>query len=120
MAEHRRTQPAAAPAAGKDQKNVVMSDGALVDALRAGRPEAVDEFIARFEPIVWRYAALLRIPVDERSHWVGELLYDVAMTLRPRFLDALIDLMTWSVAHAVRALGLPLTAAAANASNSSS
>lgn len=58
-----------------------LGDRALVDALREGQPEAVDEFIRRFEPLVTRRARWFRVPAAERSHWVGELLYDVAMTL---------------------------------------
>jgi DNA-binding CsgD family transcriptional regulator len=58
-----------------------IGDRALVDALRAGRAEAVDEFMRRFEPLVERQAHVLRIPPEERRHWVGELLYEVAMTL---------------------------------------
>lgn len=60
---------------------VAPSDRALVEELRAGRPEAVDEFIVRFEELVWQNAVLLRVPPDERRHWVGELLYDIAKTL---------------------------------------
>ena len=59
----------------------VVSDRVLVEALRARQPAAVDEFLRRFEPIAARYARWLRVPSAERSHWVGELLYDVAMTL---------------------------------------
>ncbi|HEY2853668.1 MAG TPA: hypothetical protein VGJ18_12525, partial [Gemmatimonadaceae bacterium] len=73
-----------------------ISDRALVDALRAGQSEAVDELIRRFEPLVARYAQLLGIPLSDRGHWIGELLYEVAMTLSrarvtpPRHLGAYI------------------------------
>jgi hypothetical protein len=59
----------------------VVSDRALVLELRRASVEAVDEFIRRFEPLVARYAQLLQVPPAERTHWVGELLYDVAITL---------------------------------------
>ena len=59
----------------------LVSDGELVERLRARDPEAIDEFIRRFEPLASRYAHWLRVPTGERSHWVAELLYDVALTL---------------------------------------
>ena len=58
-----------------------VGDRALVEALRRGESDAVDELIRRFEPLVARCAQWLRVPRDERAHWVGELLYDVALTL---------------------------------------
>ena len=74
----------------------VLSERELVARLRARDPEAVDEFIRRFEPLVIRYAYWLRIAADERNHWVAELLYDVALTLgrartrQPRQLKAYV------------------------------
>jgi hypothetical protein len=58
-----------------------VSDRVLVDGLRAREPAALDEFIRRFEPPATRYARWARIPVEQRPHWVAELLFDVAMTL---------------------------------------
>ncbi len=58
-----------------------IGDRALVGAIREGRSEAVDEFIRRFEEVVLRCARQLQIPHDERAHWVGEVLYEVALTL---------------------------------------
>lgn len=73
-----------------------ISDHALIEQLRARDAQAVDEFIRRFEPLASRYAHWLRIPCSERSHWVADLLYDVAMTLTrgrsapPRHLKAYV------------------------------
>lgn len=73
-----------------------ISDRALVEALRARQPEAVDEFVRRFEPLVARYARWLRVPSSDQHHWTGEVLYDVAMTLArgrgvmPRHLGAYV------------------------------
>jgi DNA-binding CsgD family transcriptional regulator len=58
-----------------------IGDRGLVGAIREGRPEAVDEFIRRFEELVMRSARQLQIPREERAHWVGEVLYEVALTL---------------------------------------
>jgi hypothetical protein len=58
-----------------------VGDRALVGAIREGRPEAVDEFIRRFEAIVLRCARQLQIPRQDRTHWVGDVLYEVALTL---------------------------------------
>ncbi|MFL5616048.1 MAG: RNA polymerase sigma factor [Gemmatimonadaceae bacterium] len=73
-----------------------LGDRTLVAALRDGEVEAVDEFIRRFEELVMRYARWLRIPREDQSHWVGEVLYDVALTLSrgrgqpPRHLSAYV------------------------------
>lgn len=64
-----------------DTEWLSISDRALVDALRSGDVQAVDELIRRFEPLVARYAQLLGVAPSERGHWIGELLYEVAMTL---------------------------------------
>lgn len=58
-----------------------MSDRALVDAIRARRPEAVDEFIRRFEETALRAARFFRVPRAEQAAWAVEVLYDVATTL---------------------------------------
>ena len=58
-----------------------IGDRALVGAIREGRSEAVDEFIRRFEDVVLRCARQLQIPHGDRAHWVGEVLYEVALTL---------------------------------------
>jgi hypothetical protein len=58
-----------------------IGDRALVGAIREGRPEAVEEFIRRFEDIVLRSARQLRVPREQHAHWVGEVLYEVALTL---------------------------------------
>jgi RNase P/RNase MRP subunit POP5 len=73
-----------------------IGDRALVDGLRAGQTGAVDELIRRFEPLVTRYAQVLRVPPSDRRHWIGEVLYEVATTLSrgrmepPRHLGAYI------------------------------
>lgn len=59
-------------------------------------PEAVDEFIRRFEPAAARYARASEVEASERAHWASELLYEVAMTLTrskgapPRHLGAYV------------------------------
>ena len=58
-----------------------IGDRALVGAIRERRPEAVDEFIRRFEDVALRCARQLQIPHHDRAHWVGEVLYEVALTL---------------------------------------
>jgi DNA-binding CsgD family transcriptional regulator len=58
-----------------------IGDRALVGAIREGRSEAVDEFIRRFEDVVQRSARQLQIPRENRVHWVGDVLYEVALTL---------------------------------------
>lgn len=73
-----------------------LSDRALVEALRARQPEAVEEFVRRFEPVVARYARWLRVPSSDQQHWTGEVVYEVAMTLgrnrgvMPRHLGAYV------------------------------
>lgn len=61
-----------------------LSDRSLVEALQARIPDAVDEFIRRFEPTAARYARASEVEVSERGHWATELLYEVAMTLTRR------------------------------------
>ena len=73
-----------------------LSDRSLVEALRARIPEAVDEFIRRFEPAAARYARASEVDASERAHWASEVLYEVAMTLTrgrgapPRHLGAYV------------------------------
>lgn len=73
-----------------------LSDRSLVEALRARIPEAVDEFVRRFEPAAARYARASEVEASERGHWAIELLYEVAMTLTrsrgalPRHLGAYV------------------------------
>jgi len=58
-----------------------LGDRALVAALREGETDAAEEFIRRFEELALRYARSLRIPRGDRSHWTGEVLYDIALSL---------------------------------------
>jgi hypothetical protein len=82
--------------ASSNESQDLLSDRELVERLRARDPDAIDEFVRRFEPLVTRYAQWLRIEADERNHWVAELLYDVALTMgrgakgRPRQLKAYV------------------------------
>jgi DNA-directed RNA polymerase specialized sigma24 family protein len=82
--------------ASSNESHDLLSDRELVERLRARDPDAIDEFVRRFEPLVTRYAQWLRIEADERNHWVAELLYDVALTMgrgakgRPRQLKAYV------------------------------
>jgi len=69
---------------GSNERWPRATDDELVAGMRAAEAGAVDEFIARFEPAIRRYAIWLRIPGDERSHWTGEVLFDVARTLQRR------------------------------------
>jgi hypothetical protein len=57
------------------------SDRVLIDGLRERIPEAVDEFIQRFEAAATRYARAAGVEATHRAHWVAELLYEVAMSL---------------------------------------
>lgn len=82
--------------ASANENQEFLSDGILLERLRARDPDAIDEFIRRFESLVTRYALWLRVPPDELNHWVAELLYDVALTLargtkgKPRQLKAYV------------------------------
>lgn len=73
-----------------------VGDRALVEGLRRAEPDAVEEFIRRFQPLAARTAQRLRVSREERGHWVGELLYEVALTLgrgsgaAPRHLSAYV------------------------------
>lgn len=73
-----------------------VSDRVLIEGLRDGIPAAVDEFVRRFEHAAARYARATGVEAADRSHWAGELLYEVAMTLgrgtgpAPRHLGAYV------------------------------
>ena len=56
-------------------------DTALVAAVRRGEPEAIDEFLERFQEVVMSQAKLLRIPREEWRAWTSELLCDVVVSL---------------------------------------
>jgi DNA-binding CsgD family transcriptional regulator len=62
----------------------VLSDAALVDAMRASVPEAWAEFDARFRPLLERYASRVGIPRWEWSVCITEVLDDEAMRLVER------------------------------------
>lgn len=62
----------------------VLSDAALVDAMRASVPEAWTEFDARFRPLLERYAARIGIPRWEWSSCITEVLDDEALRLIER------------------------------------
>jgi hypothetical protein len=61
-----------------------IDDRTLVRAMREARPEAVDEFIRRFEGIVLHYARWLRVPPHEQGRWAADVLYEVALTIAGR------------------------------------
>lgn len=58
-----------------------LSDRALLEAIRAQRPDAIEELIRRCHSLVLRQATRLGIPRDERVVWAMELLYHVAMSI---------------------------------------
>ena len=59
----------------------VLSDRALLDALRSRDGEAIEEFIRRYQALVVVQARRLRIPLEERTHWAIEVLYHVASAI---------------------------------------
>ena len=61
-----------------------LTDGALVDAMRAGVAEAWAEFDARFRPLLERYAARVGIPRWDWSVCITEVLDDEALRLAER------------------------------------
>jgi hypothetical protein len=61
-----------------------VDDRALVCGLRDAEPEAVDEFIRRFEGLVLRLARQIRIPTRDHGRWAAEVLYEVALTIGQR------------------------------------
>lgn len=58
-----------------------VSDAALVAAVCRREPEAIDEFLERFQEVVMSQAKLLRIPRTEWRAWTSELLCDVVVGL---------------------------------------
>jgi hypothetical protein len=58
-----------------------LSDRALLDAMRTRDVAAIEEFIRRFQHLALVHAKRLRVPPDERRHWVAEVLYEVALVL---------------------------------------
>jgi DNA-binding CsgD family transcriptional regulator len=58
-----------------------ISDAALVAAVRRSEPEAIDEFLERFQEVVMSQAKLLRVPRHEWRGWTAELLCDVVVGL---------------------------------------
>jgi DNA-directed RNA polymerase specialized sigma24 family protein len=62
----------------------VLGDAALIDAMRAGLPEAWAEFDARFRPLLERYATRIGIPRWEWSVCITEVLDDEALRLIER------------------------------------
>lgn len=72
----------------RPSRHAALSDRALIDAMRAREGEAVEEFIRRFQHLVFVQAKRLRIPAAERRRWVGDLLVEVASSLARRRRDA--------------------------------
>jgi DNA-binding CsgD family transcriptional regulator len=58
-----------------------VGDAALVAAVRRGDPEAIDEFLGRFQEVVMSQAKLLRVPPVEWRSWTSDLLCDVVVGL---------------------------------------
>ena len=58
-----------------------VSDAALIAAVRRGDPDAIDEFLERFQEIVMSQAKLMRIPRAEWRAWTSDLLCDVVIGL---------------------------------------
>ena len=69
-------------------RHAALSDRALIDAMRARDGEAVEEFIRRFQHLVFVQAKRLRIAPAERPRWVGDLLVEVASSLGRQRRDA--------------------------------
>src|SRR5690242_18116936 len=61
-----------------------LTDASLIDAMRAGVPEAWAEFDARFRPLLERYAIRIGIPRWEWSCCITEVLDDEALRLIER------------------------------------
>jgi hypothetical protein len=68
-------------------RHAALSDRALIDAMRARDGEAIEEFMRRFQHLVFVQAKRLRIPGPERRQWVGDLLVEVASSLARRRRD---------------------------------
>ena len=74
--------------AARGRPHEVLSDRALIDAMRARDGHALEEFFRRFQHLVFVQAKRLRIPAPERRRWVSDLLLEVASSLARRRRDA--------------------------------
>jgi len=90
----------------------VLSDAALVDAMRDAIPEAWVEFDARFRPLLERYASRVGIPRWEWSVCITEVLDDEALRLIERVREMPQHLTAYLI-RAVRNRHLTLKRAAA-------
>lgn len=93
-----------------------LSDAVLVDAMRAGIPEAWTEFDARFRPLLERYAVRIGIPRWEWSCCITEVLDDEALRLIERSREMPQHLAAYLV-RAVRNRHLALKRAAMRRDN---
>ena len=57
------------------------NDNQLLQAMRRAEAPAIEEFISRFEPIVFQQARRFRIVSSERRAWVEEMLHRIALAL---------------------------------------
>ena len=89
----------------------VLSDAALIDAMREGVPEAWGEFDARFRPLLERYASRVGIPRWEWSTCITEVLDDEALRMVERVREMPQHLSAYLV-RAVRNRHLALKRAA--------
>lgn len=64
-----------------------LGDTALVEEMRAGRPEAWHEFDARFQPVLQMYAERTGIPPDDWDACVVMVVDDVAMRVATRDIE---------------------------------
>lgn len=93
-----------------------LPDAALVDAMRAGVPDAWAEFDARFRPLLERYAARIGIPRWEWSCCITEVLDDEALRLIERSREVPQQMAAYLV-RAVRNRHLALKRAAMRRDN---
>jgi len=77
-----------------------LTDASLIDAMRAGVPEAWAEFDARFRPLLERYATRVGIPRWEWSVCITEVLDDEAL----RLVERAEQLPQYPTAYLVRAV----------------
>jgi DNA-directed RNA polymerase specialized sigma24 family protein len=84
-----------------------LTDASLIDAMRAGVPEAWAEFDARFRPLLERYATRVGIPRWEWSVCITEVLDDEALRLVERA-EQLPQHLTAYLVRAVRSRFLEL------------